>query len=116
MTFTEIKNKCAAICRNHNIGEYTSQEETNFLNAFFRSHHPDWFIKTLGENVIKYQIRDSGSHGTNCLFLITASNKTTDIGISKCKKKILCDDAYKDNNIRDACRDAGSPDKVRGKN
>ena len=32
------------------------------------------------------------------------------------QEKILCDDAYKDNNIRDACRDAGSPDKVRGKN
>lgn len=103
MTYTESKKQCEAILRSHKIGESTNQEETNLLNAFFRFHHPDWFQKTNGEEVIRYDVKDSGIYGTKCLYLVTANN-TTDIGFKGCLKVIKINEAYMDLNIYAACR------------
>lgn len=105
MTYTEFKKQCEAIPRSHNIGESTTPEETNHLNSFFRLHHPDWYLKTKGEEVIRYDIRNSGTFGTKCLYLVT-ENSTTDIGFRGCLKNVPSNKAYMDFNIKAACRNA----------
>ena len=103
MTYTDLKKTCEAIPRSHKIGESTNSEETNLLNSFFRLHHPDWYEKTNGEEVVRYEVRDSGAYHTKCLYLVTAY-QTTDIGFRGCLKKIPSSDSYMDFNIKAACR------------
>ena len=103
MTYTDLKKTCEAIPRAHKIGESTSQEETNLLNSFFRIHHPDWYEKTNGEEVIRYEVRDSGAYHTKCLYLVT-ENQTTDIGFRGCLKNVPSSENYMDFNIKAACR------------
>lgn len=105
MTFTEAKERCAAILRAHKIGEITAPEETATLNEFFRKHHPKWRLKTNGEDVRKYIIKPAGTRGTKCLYLVTDS-ATTDIGIGRCKKVANMDERMKDTYIAAACRHA----------
>ena len=103
MTYTDLKKTCEAIPRAHKIGESTSQEETNLLNSFFRIHHPDWYEKTNGGEVIRYEVRDSGAYHTKCLYLVT-ENQTTDIGFRGCLKNVPSSENYMDFNIKAACR------------
>ena len=103
MTYTDLKKTCEAIPRAHKIGESTSQEETNLLNSFFRIHHPDWYEKTNGEEVIRYEVRDSGAYHTKCLYLVTET-QTTDIGFRGCLKNVPSSENYMDFNIKAACR------------
>lgn len=103
MTYTDLKKTCEAIPRSHKIGESTNSEETNLLNSFFRLHHPDWYEKTNGEEVVRYEVRDSGAYHTKCLYLVTAY-QTTDIGFRGCLKRIPSSDSYMDFNIKAACR------------
>ena len=71
----------------------------------FRLHHPDWYEKTNGEEVIRYEVRNSGAYHTKCLYLVTAY-QTTDIGFRGCLKNIPSSDSYMDFNIKAACRNA----------
>jgi len=103
MTYTDFKKTCETIPRTHNIGECTNQEETILLNTFFRLHHPDWYEKTKGEEVLRYEVRDSGAYHTKCLYLVTACY-TTDIGFRGCLKNIPSSESYMDFNIKAACR------------
>lgn len=103
MTYTDLKKTCEAIPRAHKIRESTSQEETNLLNSFFRIHHPDWYEKTNGEEVIRYEVRDSGAYHTKCLYLVTET-QTTDIGFRGCLKNVPSSENYMDFNIKAACR------------
>ena len=103
MTYSELKKECQEIARSHNIGDITTHDETLLLNNFFRNHHVDWAKKTQDEEVLRYEIKDSGSYGTKCLFLITESI-CTDIGFKGCYKNIPCNEAYMNSNIHAACR------------
>ena len=103
MTYTDLKKTCEAIPRAHKIRESTSQEETNLLNSFFFFYHPDRYEKTNGEEVIRYEVRDSGAYHTKCLYLVT-ENQTTDIGFRGCLKNVPSSENYMDFNIKAACR------------
>ena len=105
MTFTELKEQCAAILRAHEIGEITTPEETAALNDFFSKHHPKWQLKTKGEEVRRYIIKPAGTRGMKCLYLVTDST-TTDIGIGRCKKVANMNNRMKDTYIAAACRHA----------
>ena len=103
MSYSDLKKTCEAVLRSHEIGDSTNSKETNLLNSFFRLYHPEWYRKTNGEEVIRYEVRDSGAYHTKCFYLVTAY-ETTDIGISGCKKKNPSSDEYMDSNIKAACR------------
>lgn len=106
MNFTNKKGKVREILHSHNIGETTTDEETAFISSFFRIHHPDWYIKTKGINVVTYRVVKDPVYKTICFQLELEDGTTDDIGYGTLRAKPKDPVKYKHDNICAACRNA----------
>lgn len=106
MSFTSEKDTVKKILNSHKVGEFTTEEETLIISAFFRAFHPDWYDKTLGMKVIKYSIEPETTYRRNgrCFFLIREDGEKEDIGYGKLSAKLQDVGKIKFNNIASACR------------
>ena len=105
MNFTEKKKEVRKILNSHNIGETTTKKDTDFISSFFRIHHPDWYNKTKGINVVRYRVVPA-VYNTKCFQLELEDGTTDDIGYATLRAKPKDPVKYKRDNICAACRNA----------
>lgn len=105
MNFTKKKEKVKNILNSLNIGDATTYEDTVFISSFFRIHHPDWYNKTKGINVVRYRVVPA-VYNTKCFQLELEDGTTDDIGYSTLRANLKESDKYKRDNICAACRNA----------
>lgn len=106
MSFTSGRLVVKNILNSHQVGEFTTEEETSKVTSFFRVYHPEWYRKTNGMKVIKYAIRAEKTYRYDgkCFYLVTEDGMENDIGYGKLKARPLEMKKYMHDNIAAACR------------
>lgn len=103
MTKTEITKRCRDILYHNSVCVPLKQEDYNFLIMVF-SMHPEWDLKTKGQNIKDIIVGIGRPYGNRCFYIKREDGTQTDISYLACLRGV--------NHLYDvikACRTAISP-------